>query len=163
MGLAAAAGGSWHALFSHRPGPAADLLWKGTLAAAGLADFNLIAGVAFASVRRSAAKWIAAAAAAKLVIFLFSSLPADSFTPVVVDSAVTLATILVLQSLALAKWRAASSPWILAGVAVSAAAAAIEALRPPLPVPFGPDAVYHLVQLVGLFLFYRGALLFVDR
>ncbi len=161
--MAAAAGGSWHALFSHRSGPAADLLWKGTLAAAGLADFDLIVGAAFASVRRSAAKWIAAAAAAKFVLFLIWSLPSDSFAPAVVDTAITLVAILALQAFALVSWRAASSSWILAGVGVSAAAAVIEALRPGLPAPFGPDAVYHLIQLAGVFLFYRGALLFVDR
>ncbi|HEU5251329.1 MAG TPA: hypothetical protein VFW15_15190 [Thermoanaerobaculia bacterium] len=79
------------------------------------------------------------------------------------DTAVTLLAVLALQAFALASWRAASSSWILAGGGVSAAAAAVEALRPELPAPFGPDVVYHLIQLAGVFLFYRGALSFVDR
>lgn len=82
----------------------------------------------------------------------------------IVDSAVTMGTILVLQGLAFATFRARSALRVIAGVVVSAAAAAVEAVRPRvLAGSLGPDAVYHLVEIAGLFLFYRGALLFEDR
>jgi hypothetical protein len=41
-------------------------------------------------------------------------------------------------------------------------AAFIEAVRPSLLPPFGPDAAYHLIQLGGLLLFLRGGMLFSD-
>lgn len=153
-------GGTWHG-FSPRLTPSsAALLWKATLAAAGLAGFLLIAGAAFASVPRRAARWVAAIAAVKLGTFLAWAAASDAFDPVIFDSALTLAAILSLQLVAFARRRAASAPWIFAGIAFSTVAAAIEAIRPALSAPLGPDAVYHLIQTAGLFLFYRGGLLF---
>jgi hypothetical protein len=164
VGAAAVVGGTWHALSPRLGATPADALWKITLAATGLAGGLLIAGAAHASVRRHTANWVVGAAAAKLGVFLFLALPGDSFDPVIVDSAVTMGTILGLQGLASATFGARSAPWVIAGVVVSAAAAAVEAFRPRLlPNPWSPDAVYHLVEIAGLFLFYRGGLLFADR
>ena len=143
--------------------PSADRLWKATLAAAGLAGFLLIAGAAFASLPRRPAAWVVGAAAVKLAAFLAIALPGDAFDPVVVDSAATLGTILVLQGLAFAARRVRSALWVIAGLAVSAAAAAVEAYRPVFPAPFGPDAAYHIIEIVGLFFLYRGGRLFEDR
>jgi hypothetical protein len=162
IGAAALLGGSWHG-FSHRLGAdAAALLWKATLAAAGVADFLMIAGAAFASVPRHAARWTVGAGAGKLAIFLLWALPGDAFVPVVADTALTLLAVCALQWFAGARRRAPSAPWILAGVAVSVSAAVIEAVRPSLLPPFGPDAAYHLIQLGGLLLFLRGGMLFYD-
>jgi hypothetical protein len=155
-------GGSWHGFFPRLTADAAALLWKVTLASAGVADFLLIAGAAFASVSRRSARWIVAAGACKLAIYLIWALPSDAFAPVVADTALTLLAICALQWLAGSRRRAASAPWILGGVAVSVAAAGIEVVRPSLLPPFGPDAAYHLIQLGGLLLFLRGGMLFSD-
>lgn len=162
IGVAAILGGTWHTLSPRLGAPSADLLWKPTLAAAGLAGCLLLAGAAFASVSRRGATWVAGAAAIKLAVFLGRALPGDAFDPVVFDSAATLAAILALQMFAFGTRRAPSAPWVLGGVAVSALAAAVETLRPAFPAPLGPDAVYHIIEIVGLFLFYRGGLLFDD-
>jgi hypothetical protein len=163
IAAAALLGGSWHGFLPSLGAEAAALLWKATLAAAGVADSLLIAGAAFASVaRRRVAKWIVAASACKLAIYLLWALPGDAFAPVVVDTVLTLLAISVLQWYAGALRGAPSARWILGGVAVSVAAAAIEAVRPSLLPPFGPDAAYHLIQLGGLLLFLRGGMLFSD-
>ena len=163
LGTAAVLGGAWHARAPRVAPSGPDVLWKATLVAAGLAGFLLIAGAAFASVSPGAARWIAGGATVKLVLFAGWAITSDAFDPVILDSVVNLAALVTLQSLALARRRARSAPWILAGAALSAAGAAIEAFRPALPPPLGPDAAYHVVQLAGLFLFYRGGLLFPDR
>jgi hypothetical protein len=162
IGAAAVLGGTWHAFAPRLAATSAELLWKATLAATGVASCLLIAGAAFASLPRRPATWVAGAAAIKLAVFLAAALPRDAFDPVVVDSGATLCAILVLQGLALVKIRARSAPWVIAGVVVSAVAAAVETLRPEMPLPFGPDAAYHLVQLAGLLLLLRGGLLFSD-
>jgi hypothetical protein len=162
IAAAALLGGAWHGFLPRLTADASALLWKATLTAAGVADFLLIAGAAFASVSRRAAKWIVASGACKLAIFLVWALPGDAFAPVVADTALTLLAICALQWFARGRRRAASAPWILAGVAVSVTAAFIEAVRPSLLPPFGPDAAYHLIQLGGLLLFLRGGMLFSD-
>lgn len=159
VAVAALLGGAWHLWSPRLPGATADLLWKATLVAAGLGGFLFIAGVAYGSTSRAAARWIVSGASIKLLVFLARMFRSESFDPVIFDSVFTLATILLLQIVAFAKDRAESAPWVIAGVLVSFAAAALEALRPSLP-PIGPDAAYHLTQLLGLYFFYRGGLLF---
>jgi hypothetical protein len=158
VAVAALLGGTWHASASAHSDTGGVRLWKATLAAAGLGSFFLVAGAAFGSVSRRAAAWITSAAAAKFAVFLGWALSGDAFDPVVFDSALALAAILTLQLVAFVRHRVASAPWIVAGVVASLGAAALEALRPTLA-PIGPDAGYHLVQLAGFFLFYRGGML----
>ena len=163
LGAAALLGGTWHGFYPRPGDPTGDVLWKATLASAGLAGFFLVAGAAFAFVPRHGAVWITGAAAIKLAVFLLGALASDEFGPVILDSAATLAALLVLALLAARRGRAPEAArWILAGIALSAAAAAIEVLRPGLPRPLTPDATYHLVQLLALVFFCRGGRLFHD-
>jgi hypothetical protein len=163
LGTAALLGGTWHGFYPEPGDPTGDALWKATLASAGLAGFFLIAGGAFAFVPRRVAVWTTAAAAVKLAVFLFGALSSDEFGPVILDSAATLAALLVLALLAVRSGRAPEAARsILAGIALSAAAAAIEVVRPGLPRPLTPDAAYHLVQLLALVFFYCGGRLFHD-
>jgi uncharacterized protein DUF6962 len=163
LGAAALLGGTWHGFYPEAGDPFGDAVWKATLATAGLAGLFLVSGAAYAFVPRRAAGWITAAAAIKLAVFLPGALASDEFGPVILDSAATLAALLALSLLALRSRRAPNAArWILAGIALSAAAAAVEVLRPDLPRPLTPDAAYHLVQLLALAFFYRGGRLFPD-
>jgi hypothetical protein len=69
-----------------------------------------------------------------------------------------MAAILVLQLLARLRWQARSAPWIAAGILTSVAAAAIETAGVSPGGPFTHDDLYHLVQIGGVLLLYRGAL-----
>jgi len=163
LGAAALLGGTWHGFHARIGDPTGEVLWKATLASAGLAGFLLVAGAAFSFVPRRAAGWTTAAAAIKFAVFLPAALSSDGFGPVILDSAATLAALLLLAFLALRRRRAPEAArWILAGIALSAAAAAIEVVRPGLPWALTPDAAYHLVQLLALVFFYRGGRLFPD-
>lgn len=159
VGAAAFLGGAWHARAARLDPAEANALWNATLLAAALAGFFFVSGAAFASVRRRAAIGITAIAASKLAIFAAKAPGTDSFTPVILDSALTLVALVALQAVAFARNRAPSAQWVFAGVALSAAGAAVESIRPDLA-PLGPDAVYHLIQIAGLVLFYRAGLLF---
>ena len=159
VGAAAVLGGAWHARAARLDAPDSDALWNATLVAAALAGFFFVSGVAFASLARRPALGIAAIAAAKLGVFAVKAPGSDSFTPVIVDSALTLVGLAALQAVAFAKNRAPSARWVFAGVAVSAVGASVEAMRPDFSA-LGPDAIYHLVLIAGLVLFYRAGLLF---
>jgi Family of unknown function (DUF6962) len=160
IGAAAFLGGAWHARAAHLAPASADALWKWTLLAAGVGGFFFVAGAAFASLAHRPAVWTTAAAVAKLAAFALWAVGTDTFAPVVLDSALTLAALVLLQSYAFLRRRTSSAPWALGGCAVSALGAGVEALRPEFPLPLGPDAVYHLIQIVGLYLLYRAGRLF---
>jgi hypothetical protein len=132
------------------------LLWKATLAATGCASFFLVAGAALGSVRRRTAAAVAGAAAVKLGIFLLWAASHDDYYGVILDSAAAMVAILVLQSLAWTRRRAPSVPWIVAGILLSFAAAAVEALGFSPGRQFSHDDLYHVVQIGALYLLYRG-------
>ena len=158
--LAAAAflGGTWHGFSPRLPEIAASAIWKATLAATGLASFFLVAGTARGSVRPRPAIAVTALAAAKLAAFLLWAASHDEYDGVVADTGVAMGAILLLQLAAWVRRRAPSAPWIAAGILVSVAAAAIEAAGVSSGGPFTHDDLYHLVQIGGVLLLYRGAL-----
>ena len=158
LALAAAAflGGTWHGFSGGLPAPSASLLWKVTLAATGAASFFLLAGASFGSLSGRAAIAVTAAAAAKLLAFLVWSASHDEFDGVIVDSTAAMAAILVLAAVSWNRRRAPSSRWIAAGILLSAAAAAVEALPVSPGRLFSHDDLYHVVQVAAVYLLYRG-------
>ncbi|HEY3171968.1 MAG TPA: hypothetical protein VGK86_05250 [Thermoanaerobaculia bacterium] len=156
LGVAAFLGGTWHGFSPRLSAPGGALLWKATLAATGCASFFLVAGAALGSVRRRTAAAVAGAAAVKLGIFLLWAASHDDYYGVILDSAAAMVAILVLQSLAWTRRRAPSVPWIVAGILLSFAAAAVEALGFSPGRQFSHDDLYHVVQIGALYLLYRG-------
>ena len=59
--------------------------------------------------------------------------------------------------------RDAAAPWIIAGVVVSFAGAGVEASGWDLLAYLNHNDVYHLLQAVGLYGFFRGGRLLQDR
>lgn len=152
-------GGTWHG-FSPRLSPAAaNLLWKGTLAAAGTASFFLVAGAAHASLRGRAARIATGIAGTKLVVYLAWASANDGFEGVIVDSGLAILAILALE---VAAWRRRdpAAPWVVAGILLSAAAAVIEAIGVRPGEIVSADDLYHVVQTASLYLLYRGGRLF---
>jgi len=163
VAVAAILGGTWHGFSPMLFAASGWMLWKATLAAAGFASFFLVAAAAIASVARRNAVWIVAAAAGKLALFLVWTVSHDEFDPVIYDSASAMAAVLALELFAFRRSRDASAPWIVAGILLSFAAAAVEALRLSPGGPFTHNDLYHAVQLVGLFFLYRGGRLLRDQ
>jgi hypothetical protein len=159
VGAAAFLGGTWHGFAPQLSASASAALWKATLAGTGLAAFFLVAGAAFGSLGRRAAAWVTAAAALKLGLFLVWAASHDEYDGVVIDTAVAMGAILLLQLVDWARRRAASAPWIAGGILLSLAAAAVEALGLSPGAPFSHDDLYHVIEIGALLLLYRGGLL----
>jgi hypothetical protein len=146
--LAALLGGTYHGFVPHLAPLAAIALWKATIFSVGFASFFLL----LATSRR-----LAPFAVVKLVLYTSWMIAHDDFVWVIADYGVSL---LVLAAIQLAAWlrhRAASAPWILASVAVSMLAAAVQASGLTLHQHFNHNDLYHVIQLVALWLMYRGA------
>ena len=86
----------------------------------------------------------------------------DDFVYAVLNNLSTFVIICVLQVSALVRHQAESAKWILSGVAVSVISAAIQRSGFDLHVHFNHNDLYHVVQIAGLYLFYRGASLLQD-
>ncbi len=64
---------------------------------------------------------------------------------------------------AMARWHAAGMGWLVAGVAVSLVAVLVQVRRVALHRHFNHNDLYHVIQMVALYLFFRGGALLVDR
>src|SRR5262245_7199301 len=53
--------------------------------------------------------------------------------------------------------------WLVAGIAVTLVGAVVQRLQLPQSTPFDHNGVYHLIQIAGLYLFYRCARTVHDR
>lgn len=153
LAVAAALGGTHH-------GFAIKALWTPTLLAVGVASFGMLAGSAIATTSGRLRQGLIALAAAKLLAYSAWMLGHDEFIYVVADTAVALVAISILH---LFDWKNSASRWMLAGVAVSLAAAAVQASGLDLHRHFNHNDLYHVVQIAAMALLYRGATKMQDR
>lgn len=159
VGLGAAAGGVVHGLVHQLGERGWLLLWRATLLLAGLANGLLVAAVALALLPRSWAPAVLALLAARWALFARRAWRDYRFRHVVLDSAVALGAIALAQGWAWWARGAPSAPWILGAVAVSVAGGLLQQRGVGVHRHFNHNDLYHMVQGVALWLFYRGGLL----
>lgn len=144
LALGAFLGGTWHGFAQSDP------LWIATLVMIGIASCAMVAGSLFATLTgapRNVMLWLAGG---KLLFYVNSLLERTDFRIVIVDSAIAFA---VIAALHLWKWNG----FLLAGVAVSVAAALVQASGFALHQHFNHNDLYHLIQIAAMALLYRGA------
>jgi hypothetical protein len=162
FGLASLAGGTFHGfsiLFSEA---ILQEFWKLTVYAMGLASFFLLTGTLGACIVPSARRYAMLIPYAQLIIYAFWMVTHDDFRYVIYDYAFTNLGILALQTYAGIIRRAKSAPWLVGGVLVSFLAAAVQFNEIVLHQHFNHNDLYHVIQMGGMYLFYRGALLLKD-
>jgi hypothetical protein len=131
-------GGTYHGLLQSQS------LWKVTVLSIGIASFFLLAG---------SGRALAIAATIKLVAYctwvIFFN---DGFEWVIADYGITL---LLVGAAALVR-RDESRWWILGSIVVSIAGALVQRSGFTLHRHFNHNDLYHVIQLVALWLLYRG-------
>jgi hypothetical protein len=162
IALAAFAGGTWHGFQRYLTPGASVVLWKATLLAAGLVGFAILAASFSALFRGAPRALLLAVAAVKLLLYAAWMLRHDDFVWVILDYGGSMVVALALHAAAWWRRREPAAPWIVAAILVSFAGAAVQAGGLALHQHFNHNDLYHVIQLVGLYLFYRGALLARD-
>lgn len=115
------------------------VLWKATVFSVGIASFFLLAG----SHRR-----LAIFAMVKLIVYMSWMITHNNFVWVIIDYALTLLLVGI----------AVRSRWVLASIAVSVIGAVVQQLRIAPHQHFNHNDLYHVIQLIALWLLYRGGL-----
>jgi hypothetical protein len=159
--VAALLGGAVHGFASRMGDTRTRRLWLATLSMVAFGSAAMVAGVILVYPTTPLRTVGLALVALKLVAALILIARTPSFGIALVDHSLALAAVLALQAGAWAMYQAASAPWIAAGVAVSAAAGAIQAAWIAPHPRFNHNDLYHLVQIGALWLLYRGGLLLV--
>lgn len=143
LALAALLGGTWHGFWQ------SDLLWKATTLSVGIASFGMVVGSALQTTGGTVLRTLVAFAAIKSVLYTAWMIRRDDFVWVVVDTGIAL---LIVGALYL--WR--FNGWMLAGVAISIVAGAVQASGLRLHEHFNHNDLYHVIQIAAMLVFYRG-------
>jgi hypothetical protein len=153
LALGAALGGTYH-------GFEIEALWKPTVWSVGLASAAMVAGSAYATTTAAARSSLMALAALKLAVFWSWTWADDRFIWVVADTG---GAFVLVAALHVWRWVEPGSRWVLAGVGVSIAAAAVQASGLDLHRHFNHNDLYHLIQIAAMAAYYRGVREMRDR
>lgn len=163
MALAAAAGGTAHGFAEHLGTVGGGWVWKLTTYSVGLAGAALLSAAVVARFGGAARLAGLALVVAKLAFYLAWMSVHDDFLFVILDYAPALLAVVLLMALPGRGAPLAGAGWAAAGVGVSFVAAAVQASGLSLHRHFNHNDLYHVIQLGGIYLLYRGGLLVRDR
>ncbi len=156
--VGAAVGGLRHALAEEAASFVRRQLWTITYVFLGLANVALLAGLVRSFVPAAFRTPALVALALRYAVFLVVLVPLRDVRLVVADFALTLTLLLAFSVNSMAVTREGAGPWLLAGVLVSAAGALAQYLRIAPHPGFNHDDLFHVVQMAGIWLFYRAGL-----
>jgi hypothetical protein len=163
FGLASLAGGTVHGFATIFNEAILQSLWKVTTYAIGLASFFLLTGTFNACIAALSRRLVMPIPYVQLIVFALWMATHDDFRYAIYDYAFTNLSIVVLQLHAGISRRAVSAPWLIGGVLVSFLAAGVQFNEIALHQNFNHNDLYHVIQMAGMYLFYRGALVLRDR
>lgn len=161
--LAALVGGTYHGFALYLGGLGQAALWKVTVYSIGLTAFLMLAGATMACVARWQRKTLLALAAGQFAVYGAWMITHDEFRYVIYDYAPAMVAILVIEGWALASRRDPAAPWVIGGILVSFAAAGIQQSGFSLHAHFNHNDLYHVMEMVAVYLLYRGGRLLKDR
>ena len=133
------------------------LVWKATTYSIGLASFFLLAATGAGALPCTASRALVAIAAVKLAVYLWWMASHDEFRYVIYDYGPSMLVVLAGHLWA---WRARGfdwARWIVVGVVVSFVGAGVQLSGFALNEHFNHNDLYHVIQMAGLWLFWRGA------
>jgi hypothetical protein len=156
LGFAAVSGlvgGLYHAFAANFPPAVGSAWWFVTLLVVcfvSLAmDYSLL-HVALPADRRRPWFW---AATLKFVTFGIAAIAHPAFVVVIIDYGLSL----IAWTFAAIMLRRPWSGWMLSGIGLSIVAAVIQQMRWEISSDFDHDDLYHVIQALGFYGFYRGA------
>jgi len=153
IGAGAAIGGSSHALGA---GEEVGWLWNGTMIAIGLASCLLGVAAVRAFVGQPRIRTgLTAILSLGVLAYVWWVLGHPDFQWAVLDYGLTLSALLMAACVLWWCRREASAPWLIGAIVVSFVAAGVQQLELSPHSRFNHNDLYHLVQAVGLWLFYR--------
>jgi hypothetical protein len=132
-----------------------ELLWKATALSAGLFSFFLGLAVALAFLSAHVAHISRIILLAQFCVYAIAALFIDDFWLVIADYGSVMLAILVVCAI---RWSNAAARWIAAAILISVAASALQMSSIRVG-PLNHNDVYHVVDVVALYCFYRGGML----
>ena len=165
VAVAAVLGGTCHGFTQIFAPSTLALLWKIMLLALSLAGCFMLFATLKSSLSRHWQRWGSVLVGIKLSVYLSWTVAHPSlenaFVYGVVDYLAAMLWVLLLELRAV--FHSTRSLWIIAGILMSGVAIAFQTSGVVLFEYFNYNDIYHLIQMIALYWFYRGARLLKDR
>lgn len=155
---AAFCGGTYHGFLPVLSGRASELLWTSTLWFIGCAAFCGTLATAWYWLSPRWRRGVGILAGMKLITYLWLTTRTGDFLVAIVDYSTAFGFVLIAHGWAWYRTRDPSAGWIVSGVLVSFLAAGIQAAGLAPHPQFNHNDLYHVVQMIGMWMLYRGAL-----
>jgi hypothetical protein len=162
-GIAALAGGTSHGFRAMLTAQTNTVVWTLTLVSVGSATFCFLSATAWALLGPPWRRVVVTGAAVQWVVFVAWTAQHSEFRYAVYGYAPSMLLLLALYTVFYFRQRAASELWVIVGLVVSFAAAGVLAADLGFHTHFNANDVYHLVQMAGVYCFYRAGRVMVDR
>ena len=159
IGLAAFLGGTRHGFVAYLDDPVLALVWKGTVYSVGLSMIFAVAGTIEGSGHEPAHRRLLHTLNTVAFVAYAIWMSANSaFIYVIAYYVPAMTSVALIQLWAYYRSRAASAPWVVGGVVVTLLGAIIQQSGFGLHRHFNHNDLYHVIQVAGLWLLYRGVL-----
>lgn len=155
--VAAVAGGTYHGFLPWLPGWTSAVLWKVTLLAIGCAAYGASMATLRVHLAAQLQRPLQVAAALQLALYAAVVLVRDEFLIAVFNYSLAFGFVLAVHAQVWIRSRDSAAGWILLGVLVSFAGAGIQAAGLAPHPHFNHNDLYHVVQMLGTWMLYRGA------
>ncbi|MDH5404685.1 MAG: hypothetical protein OEY49_19440, partial [Candidatus Heimdallarchaeota archaeon] len=127
----------------------------------GMASLFMLLGTIYSSISNEIVIIVfVAISIIKSMIFIYNIRSKNQFKYVIIEYAPSMVLVLIFKIYSLIVWNDPSSIWIIIGVIISFISAAIQASKFSLHKHFNHNDIYHVVQMIGIYFFYKGILLF---
>lgn len=160
--VASLSGGTYHGINTMIPDTVLIILWKTTIYSIGLAGLTMLAGTVIATFIDPVRVLLLIFITAKFLAYGAWMVNHNLFLYVIVDYGSGMLLLLLLQIYSYYRRHEQKVQWLISGVLVSFFAAAVQQSGIRLHEHFNHNDLYHIIQLVGLCLFYKGAVLLKD-
>ena len=154
---AAFAGGTYHGFLPWMDARVATSLWKATMFSIGWAAFSATVATAKAHLPVQWQGPVRTVAGLKLGAYVVAIFVADAFLIAIIDYSLAFGFVLAMHARAWVRCADSAARWVVGGVAVSFLAAGIQAAGIAPHPQFNHNDLYHVVQMAGMWLLYRGA------
>ncbi len=157
MGLGAWVGGTSHGFAHYLGETASDMVWKATTYLIGISVYLMLAGTFHAFLSPAVRKALLIVILIQLIAYLAWMTFHDEFKYVIYDY---VPAMIVVLALSLQAWLRRNHPggrWLAWGIAVSFVAAAVQMSGFALHEHFNHNDLFHVIQMVATWMFYRGA------
>lgn len=162
LAVAGLAGGTWHGIHPDTLPTLRYHLWSITYVMIGLADLLIVAGAAWAALTRGPRAVALVLLTGQFLAYVVLILGQRDFRYVGYDYLGAL-ILLFAFGLDLGRRRAPAAGFVLGGVLASFAGALVQSQHLGPHPQFNHNDLFHVLQMAGVWLFYRGGLLLGDR